>query len=122
LHGGTYDLIIVDEVWNVTEEVYFDALRPSQIAVKSPLLSSWSTSGDEGSKDYAASSGAGTWGRLTNINRHGFILPNGHCLMLTRMTIRTGDGQTQPWAKPSPLTLFMQLQNHLIVQRSFVPT
>ena len=50
LHGGTYDLIIVDEVWNVTEEVYFDALRPSQIAVKSPLLSSWSTSGDEGSK------------------------------------------------------------------------
>jgi hypothetical protein len=50
LHGGTYDLIVVDEIWNVSEEVYFDALRPSQIAVKSPLLSSWSTSGDESSK------------------------------------------------------------------------
>jgi len=50
LHGGTYDLIVVDEIWNVSEEVYFDALRPSQIAVKSPLLSSWSTAGDESSK------------------------------------------------------------------------
>jgi hypothetical protein len=50
LHGGTYSLIICDEIWNISEEVYFDALRPSQIAVKSPLLSSWSTSGDEGSK------------------------------------------------------------------------
>ena len=50
LHGGTYTLCVVDEIWNVSEEVYFDALRPSQIAVKSPLLSSWSTSGDESSK------------------------------------------------------------------------
>jgi hypothetical protein len=50
LHGGTYTLICCDEVWNVSEEIYFDSLKPSQIAVKSPLLSSWSTSGDEGSK------------------------------------------------------------------------
>lgn len=50
LHGGTYTLIVCDEIWNIAEDVYFDALRPAQIAVKSPLLSSWSTSGDEGSK------------------------------------------------------------------------
>jgi len=50
LHGGTYSLICLDEVWNISEEVYFDSCRPSQIAVKSPLLSSWSTAGDESSK------------------------------------------------------------------------
>ena len=50
LHGGTYSLIALDEIWNISEEVYFDSCRPSQIAVKSPLLSSWSTSGDESSK------------------------------------------------------------------------
>lgn len=50
LHGGTYTLIVCDEIWNISEDVYFDALRPAQIAVRSPLLSSWSTSGDESSK------------------------------------------------------------------------
>ena len=50
LHGGTYHLIVPDEIWDISEEVYFDALRPSQIAVRNPLLSSWSTSGDESSK------------------------------------------------------------------------
>ena len=50
LHGGTYSLIALDEIWNISEEVYFDSCRPSQIAVKSPLLSSWSTAGDESSK------------------------------------------------------------------------
>ena len=48
-HGGTNDLIIVDELWSVQPTVVFDALRPSQIARKSPLLSMWSTAGDESS-------------------------------------------------------------------------
>jgi hypothetical protein len=48
-HGGTNDLIIVDELWSVAPTVVFDALRPSQIARRSPLLSMWSTAGDEGS-------------------------------------------------------------------------
>jgi len=48
-HGGTNDLIIVDEVWSVAPAVVFDALRPSQIARQSPLLSMWSTAGDESS-------------------------------------------------------------------------
>lgn len=48
-HGGTNDLIIVDEVWSVPPTVVFDALRPSQIARRSPLLSMWSTAGDESS-------------------------------------------------------------------------
>lgn len=49
LHGMSPTLIVVDELWNIREDVYFDALRPSQIAQRSPLLSSWSTAGDEGS-------------------------------------------------------------------------
>jgi hypothetical protein len=49
-HGGTYDLVVVDEVWNIGPDVIFDAYRPAMIARQSPLLSMWSTAGDEGSK------------------------------------------------------------------------
>jgi phage terminase large subunit-like protein len=46
LHGGSYDLIVVDELWNIAPEVLDDALKPSQIARPNPLLSMWSTAGD----------------------------------------------------------------------------
>jgi phage terminase large subunit-like protein len=51
LHGGSYDLIVIDELWNITAAVVDDALRPSQIARGNggPLLSMWSTAGDESS-------------------------------------------------------------------------
>lgn len=49
LHGGSYDLIVVDELFNVSEKCLSEALRPSQIARKNPLLSCWSTAGDESS-------------------------------------------------------------------------
>jgi hypothetical protein len=49
LHGGSYDLIVVDELWNISPEVLDDALKPSQIARANPLLSMWSTAGDESS-------------------------------------------------------------------------
>ena len=49
LHGGSYDLIVVDELWNIAPEVLDDALKPSQIARPNPLLSMWSTAGDESS-------------------------------------------------------------------------
>jgi hypothetical protein len=49
LHGGSYDLIVVDELWNINAAVLDEALRPSQIARPNPLLSMWSTAGDEGS-------------------------------------------------------------------------
>jgi len=49
LHGGSYDLIVADEIFDIGSEVIDDALRPSQIARKSPLLSMWSTAGDESS-------------------------------------------------------------------------
>jgi len=48
-HGGTYDLILVDELWDIQPSVIFDALRPSMIARRNPLLSMWSTAGDESS-------------------------------------------------------------------------
>ncbi len=32
LHGGSYDLVIVDELWNISPEIMDDALRPTMIA------------------------------------------------------------------------------------------
>jgi phage terminase large subunit-like protein len=49
-HGGTYDLIIADELWALSEAAVFGALLPSQIAVPSPLALFTSTAGDESSK------------------------------------------------------------------------
>jgi hypothetical protein len=48
LHGGSYDAVICDEVFNISDR-FFDAIRPTMIARKSPLLSCWSTAGDESS-------------------------------------------------------------------------
>jgi hypothetical protein len=48
-HGGTNDLIVADEIWSISADVIFDAYRPSMIARRSPLLSMWSTAGDESS-------------------------------------------------------------------------
>jgi hypothetical protein len=49
LHGGSYDLIVVDELWNIAPSVMDDALRPSMIARPNPLLACFSTAGDMGS-------------------------------------------------------------------------
>jgi phage terminase large subunit-like protein len=51
-HGGTYDIILGDELWALSEATIFSALRPSQIAVPSPMLYLTSTAGDEGSTAY----------------------------------------------------------------------
>jgi phage terminase large subunit-like protein len=48
-HGGTYDFILGDELWALTEAAVFGALRPSQIAVPNPLMLLFSTAGDESS-------------------------------------------------------------------------
>ena len=50
LHGGSHDLIVCDELFDIDAEVVDTALRPSQIARKSPLLSMWSTAGDQNSE------------------------------------------------------------------------
>ena len=47
LHGGSNDLIVIDELFDIKPEVLDDALRPSQIARPEPLMSAWSTAGDE---------------------------------------------------------------------------
>jgi phage terminase large subunit-like protein len=49
LHGGSYDLVVIDELWNIAPDVLDHALRPAQIARPNPLLSMWSTAGDESS-------------------------------------------------------------------------
>jgi hypothetical protein len=49
-HGGTYDLILCDELWAISEAAYFGALKPSQIAVPSPIAILTSTAGDESSR------------------------------------------------------------------------
>lgn len=49
-HGFSPDLVIVDEIWDVGEEVVEQGLLPAQRARRSPLLSAWSTAGTEASK------------------------------------------------------------------------
>ena len=49
IHGLTLDLILIDEIWDIAPSVIFDALRPSMIARRNPLMSAWSTAGDESS-------------------------------------------------------------------------
>jgi hypothetical protein len=48
LHGGSYDLVAADELFNISDR-FMDAIRPTMIARKNPLLSTWSTAGDESS-------------------------------------------------------------------------
>jgi hypothetical protein len=49
-HGMTASVILVDELWDISPEVVFTALRPSQIAIKkNPMMMMFSTAGDQGS-------------------------------------------------------------------------
>jgi hypothetical protein len=49
-HGGTWDIILLDEIWAMSEATIFGALLPSQIAVPSPMCWMTSTAGDESSR------------------------------------------------------------------------
>lgn len=49
VHGFSIDLCLVDELWDVAPSVIFDALRPSMIARRNPMLAMWSTAGDQSS-------------------------------------------------------------------------
>ena len=46
LHGGSYDLVVADEIFDIAPEVMDTAIRPTMIARRAPLLSCWSTAGD----------------------------------------------------------------------------
>ena len=48
-HGMTATHLLVDELWDISPEIVFTALRPSQIAVKNPMMMMFSTAGDQGS-------------------------------------------------------------------------
>ena len=48
-HGASNDLVLLDELWQISPTVVFDALRPTMLARPSPLMSMWSTAGDESS-------------------------------------------------------------------------
>ncbi len=49
-HGYSVDLLLVDEIWDIKPQVIYGALKPSQIARRSPLMSCWSTAGDASSR------------------------------------------------------------------------
>jgi phage terminase large subunit-like protein len=49
-HGYSPTLVVCDEIWDISTDVIFSGLIPSQRAQKSPLLSCWSTAGTEDSK------------------------------------------------------------------------
>ena len=48
-HGASNDLVLLDELWQISDEVVFQALRPTMLARPSPLMSMWSTAGDQSS-------------------------------------------------------------------------
>jgi hypothetical protein len=48
-HGFSPHFIVADEVWNISRDVLFNGALPSQRAMRSPLLSCWSTAGTEDS-------------------------------------------------------------------------
>jgi hypothetical protein len=49
-HGASADLVCLDEIWSIGTEVIFDAYRPTMTARPNPLMSMWSTAGDESSR------------------------------------------------------------------------
>lgn len=49
-HGRSPDLIVVDELWDISDEVLDQGLIPSQRARKSPLCAMFSTAGTEASR------------------------------------------------------------------------
>lgn len=49
-HGRSPDLIVVDELWDVSDEVLDQGLIPSQRARRSPLCAMFSTAGTEASR------------------------------------------------------------------------
>ena len=49
-HGASADLVCLDEIWSIGPDVIFDAYRPTMTARPNPLMSMWSTAGDESSK------------------------------------------------------------------------
>ena len=46
-HGMSPNLIVADEIWDISSEVIDGGLIPSQRAKRNPLLSMWSTAGTE---------------------------------------------------------------------------
>lgn len=49
-HGTSPNLIVADEIWDISPEAIDGGLLPSMRAQKSPLLSCWSTAGTEQSR------------------------------------------------------------------------
>ena len=46
-HGLSIDLLLLDEIWQISEETIEDGLIPTQRARKNSFLSAWSTAGTE---------------------------------------------------------------------------
>jgi phage terminase large subunit-like protein len=49
-HGRSPSLVVLDEVWSISDEVIDHGLIPAQRAQRSPLCSMWSTAGTEASR------------------------------------------------------------------------
>ena len=54
LHGGSYDLVVADEVFDIPSDVIETAILPTMIAKPNPLFAMFSTAGDANS-DYMLS-------------------------------------------------------------------
>ena len=51
-HGTSPNLIVADEIWDISSEAIDGGLLPAMRAQKSPLLSCWSTAGTENSRAF----------------------------------------------------------------------
>jgi phage terminase large subunit-like protein len=49
IHGLSLDLALIDEVWDISPEVIYGAISPSQIARRDPMMAMFSTAGDASS-------------------------------------------------------------------------
>jgi len=46
-HSLTNDLVVVEELWDISQVAYDDGMVPTTVATFSPLVSSWSTAGTQ---------------------------------------------------------------------------
>jgi hypothetical protein len=77
-HGMTASVLLVDEIWDISPEVVFTALRPSQIAVKNPMMMMFQRQATK-AQQCSSSFESRAWQRLTQAEQVRCTSQSGHC-------------------------------------------
>lgn len=95
-HGMSIDLCLIDELWSVGAEAVFSSFKPAMIARRSPLMSMWSTAGDETSTVMQQIESQGIndidQGKVSKLFFASWSPPPG---------VNTADRAWWPWANPA---------------------